>query len=385
LLEEPVKLPVLNIELPLVGFFFLAPILFVIFHAYVLLQVLLLGRTAAAYNEAVEHTIKVAADNVRVRQRLANTLFAQIFAGSPRERDGWLGWLLKAMAWITLAIGFVSLSLFTFPGEPHVNTFAGQPLDTVQCERWFNVTIDEEPAEEGSIKKETPIHLRYWAQWQIFDRLILPRVDVVDDEALKKIEEHTKAAGEHDYQGERTQLLRGRDFSCADLSDYADLRRVDLTNASLRGASFKQSKLQGASLDGAELQGASLDGAELQGASLDGAELQGASLREAQLQGAYLNAAKLQGALLNGARLSRCFPRRSPAPGHIPRWNQPGGRIPRRPTPGRTHLDSLGLSRTGRISRRGSPGCRLRPKFDAIFGIIRSFRLAREKCCVYES
>ena len=75
-LEDPVKLPDLNIDLPLVGFFFLAPILFVIFHTYVLLQVLLLGRTAAAYNEAVEHTIKVAADNARVRQRLANTLFA---------------------------------------------------------------------------------------------------------------------------------------------------------------------------------------------------------------------------------------------------------------------------------------------------------------------
>src|SRR5439155_12236403 len=41
-LAEPVKLPVLNIELPLWGFFFLAPVLFVIFHAYVLLQVLLL-------------------------------------------------------------------------------------------------------------------------------------------------------------------------------------------------------------------------------------------------------------------------------------------------------------------------------------------------------
>jgi hypothetical protein len=33
LLAEPVKLPVLNIDLPLWGFFFLAPILFVILHA----------------------------------------------------------------------------------------------------------------------------------------------------------------------------------------------------------------------------------------------------------------------------------------------------------------------------------------------------------------
>src|SRR6516164_7351872 len=58
LLEDPVKLPVLNIDLPLYGFFFLAPILFVILHVYVLLQVLLLGRTAAAYNKAVDKAVK---------------------------------------------------------------------------------------------------------------------------------------------------------------------------------------------------------------------------------------------------------------------------------------------------------------------------------------
>ena len=98
-LKDPVKLPVLNIDLLLVGFFFLAPILFVIFHAYVLIQVLLLGRTAAAYNNAVDRTITTQPANAAMRQRLTNTLFAQICAGSPREREGWLGWLLTLMAW----------------------------------------------------------------------------------------------------------------------------------------------------------------------------------------------------------------------------------------------------------------------------------------------
>src|SRR5262245_43121690 len=90
LVNEPVKLPVLYIELPLWGFFFLAPILFVIFHAYVLVQVLLLGRTAAAYNHAVERAGLSPEEAGSLRQRLANTLFAQIFAGSPREREGLL-------------------------------------------------------------------------------------------------------------------------------------------------------------------------------------------------------------------------------------------------------------------------------------------------------
>jgi hypothetical protein len=86
LLAEPLKLPVLNIDLPLWGFFFLAPILFVIMHVYVLLQVLLLARTAAAYNTAVEREDLTPEENVSLRQRLTNTMFAQIFAGSPRER-----------------------------------------------------------------------------------------------------------------------------------------------------------------------------------------------------------------------------------------------------------------------------------------------------------
>src|SRR5215831_16415847 len=117
LLEGPVKLPVLNIDLPLVGFFFLAPILYVIFHAYVLIQVLLLGRTALAYNAALERAVPAPADNSAMRQRLANTLFAQIFAGSPREREGWLGWLLKLMAWLTLAVAPVLVLLVFHSSE----------------------------------------------------------------------------------------------------------------------------------------------------------------------------------------------------------------------------------------------------------------------------
>jgi hypothetical protein len=252
-LAEPVKLPVVNIDLPLWGFFWLAPILFVIFHAYVLIQLILLARTAAAYDAAVA---KIAEQgnlspeaNASLRQRLANTLFAQILAGSPREREGSFGSLLKAMAWITLVIApililltfqfmflpyhshlatwthrllillefvvafklwplvlnprrdfqppnwrwrirdtamhvgrlfsssegrqhawqglrqlslpigatalfvVLSLSVATFPGEPHVNLFTGQSVDSVQCARWIPQ----------------------------FDRLGLARVDVVDN------------------------------------------------------------------------------------------------------------------------------------------------------------------------------------------------------------
>ena len=386
-LAEPVKLPVLNIDLPLWGFFFLAPILFVILHAYVLMQVLLLARTAAAYNAAVERAGLPPEENATLRQRLANTLFAQIFAGSPRERGGWLGWLLKAMAGITLAIApilillvfqfmflpyhshiatwthraliavelaaiflfwplvldarrdfewptiweqfkhafalprrlfgpgdrrtdewiwlrqkavplascvlfvLISLTLATFPGEPHVNLLTGQSWSSVQCTRWFS----RSQRDDFLGRLETIGIDKHWQN----DRLLLPRVDVVDDEKLTKIEKATSDRKLPDFKGERTRILRDRELNCSDLSN-ADLRRVDLTGARLSQAILYETALQGASLDRAQLQGASLYSAQLQGASLADAQLQGAFLANAQLQGASLDRAQLQGALLSG-------------------------------------------------------------------------------------
>ena len=45
-LETPIRLPVLNVELPLVGFFVVAPTVLVIFHFYVFLQLLALAKKA---------------------------------------------------------------------------------------------------------------------------------------------------------------------------------------------------------------------------------------------------------------------------------------------------------------------------------------------------
>lgn len=383
LLAEPVKLPVLNIDLPLWGFSFVAPILFVILHAYVMLQMLLLARTAAAYNEAVRQAVtrdNISRDGeISLRQRLANTLFAQIFAGSSREREGWLGWLLKAMAWITLAIApilillmfqfsflpfhghlttwthrlligaelvgafvlwplvldarrdfnwterlmelkrvaglplwlfglkagrdwdrislrrralplmscllfvLVSLSLLTFPGEPHVNLFTGYSWSSVQCER--------------------PVQHRFNFVDLRFDRLVLPHVNVIDQDKLEKLERATEKAGERPYQGERTRILRDRDLNCGDFSDYADLRRIDWAGSRLRNANLDHAWLKGASLASADLQGATMAFAQLQGASLESAHLQDASLANADLSGAFLIAAGLQNANLIGANL----------------------------------------------------------------------------------
>ena len=50
LLENPVKLPFLNVELPLKAFFILGPLVFLVVHAYVLLHFLLLAGKVGAFH-----------------------------------------------------------------------------------------------------------------------------------------------------------------------------------------------------------------------------------------------------------------------------------------------------------------------------------------------
>jgi hypothetical protein len=56
-LEDPVKLPFLNVDLPLVGFFVLGPTLFLILHAYVLLHFVLLSSPPAYRRPSMHETV----------------------------------------------------------------------------------------------------------------------------------------------------------------------------------------------------------------------------------------------------------------------------------------------------------------------------------------
>ncbi len=143
LLADPVKLPALGTEVPLVSFFVLSPIFFVLLHFYVLLQTLLLGRTARAYDDALNRTLTKPEQNAIFRERLANTIFAQIFAGAPREREGWVGRVLRGISWFTL-VGSPILVLLTFqlaflPYHSHEATWVHRALIFIEIVIAFTV------------------------------------------------------------------------------------------------------------------------------------------------------------------------------------------------------------------------------------------------------
>jgi len=61
-LETPIKLPLLNVDLPLVGFFAVAPTFLMMFHFYVFLQLLGLTSKAKDYNTLLAVDVPDASD-----------------------------------------------------------------------------------------------------------------------------------------------------------------------------------------------------------------------------------------------------------------------------------------------------------------------------------
>jgi uncharacterized protein YjbI with pentapeptide repeats len=339
-LETPIKLPLLNVDLALVGFFVVAPLLLLIFHFYLFLQLLGLASKAKDYNTLLVDQAPAASDRRYLRQRLDVFPILQFLAGPSDQRTGFRGYSLRLMAWITLVATPV---LILLQGQVTFLPYHREWIVWLQRVAvlidlaliwyfWIRLRSDDEPI--GWVLRKAKMYLggagtlcvvvfsiylaTFPGEWMkthlpdpsslqelLFEgdvdrvsgrpqsvfsnRLVLTNQSfVVDPEKLDKIAV--------------SQFFKGRDLRLAVLN-LADLRKADFTGAQLQGASLDRAQLQGANLDGAQLQGASLNQAQLQGAYLYRAQLQGAWLYGAQLQGANLAGAGLQSASLGQAQL----------------------------------------------------------------------------------
>lgn len=103
-MENPVKLPFLNVELPLLAFFILAPVLLLLTHVYTLVHLVLLARRVDQFN-----AIKGLPEAWR-RRRLPSNIFVQ-FLGAPEEDGYAFGLLLGAILWVTLVLAPIALYL----------------------------------------------------------------------------------------------------------------------------------------------------------------------------------------------------------------------------------------------------------------------------------
>ena len=348
-LDTPIKLPLVDVNLPLYGFFLVAPLFFLIMHGYLLMQLVTLTNRLERYNEVLS-AIRNSTVRRKLRQQLSSFVLIQFLSTPGEERKVLFDYLLPLVAWLTIVVGPLFFFLLTqwrfLPYQDEVATwahrlavmldlallwvlwsrvlqgrhravwpqgrqliFAGSTTAVVLALSLFILTFPGERIEQlsvvrqfhdravsGSMGRPEP---RRWVK----GTLELAELDVVEDEELAKIIARVKEAQLSPWEGERTFRINGpRSLRFANLQS-ADLRRTDLRNVRLDGADLDQAKMDGALLDGATFGYASLRGAQLEGASLNHAHLEGADLVSAHLKGASLNGAHFEGADLGSAQL----------------------------------------------------------------------------------
>jgi uncharacterized protein YjbI with pentapeptide repeats len=110
--ESPVRLPIVGVDLPLTGFFFLGPLLFLIVHAYILLHFVLLADKVGAFHAELLAQIDDEEVRARLRRQLPSNIFVQFLAGPREVRNGLMGAMLRLIALISLVLAPLALLLF---------------------------------------------------------------------------------------------------------------------------------------------------------------------------------------------------------------------------------------------------------------------------------
>jgi uncharacterized protein YjbI with pentapeptide repeats len=371
LYESPVKLPFFSsIELPLKGFFFFGPLLFLILYFYLLIHCSMLVDKAIDFNQARQNA-KDAQEGAEIRRQLPANYLIQILAW-PLDHGRVLRLCLWSVGWISLVAGPVLLLLFfQFQFLPyhheaitwwhrifvtaalvlalaawirwfrnHVPKTTRRPQDTCITRPWFTwlgmvpftasillltfvvATFPSSPLEASNRR-----HLPSWIvslrdlmvggvpdpitgrPTSLFaDRLILPGIDVL---------KHTDLDTEQKIAAAKSSIsLKGRHLEYAVLKG-SRLRKADLRGAFLHGANLDEANLREARMD-CEVTESDVQNqqksteiptqcTDFTDASLNWAILSDAHMENARLQGVSLRHATALGGLFFGAQMQNAL------------------------------------------------------------------------------
>jgi uncharacterized protein YjbI with pentapeptide repeats len=362
LLNSPVKLPIINTEIPLVGFFQYAPAMLLLVYLSLLVQHVIVARKYRRFTDAIVPQELETGTEHPARERVHSYAFSQILAGPRPHRITKL--MMQLIVYVTFALlpiatllyfqikflpyhevwitywhrfavilGFAMLILLTpimqhAPPRRKWDLSLGPPAEAWEVSgrqvfmillllpvvlgfSWLIATVPDEWIDRrlGFVApKSAAIGPAGEAKLlnPIVRRLFY---DLLPDDGSKGwwrrwlLSYRILIVEDTDLGvAESVNLvLRERDFRYA-LLNRSDFHRADLTWADLRAAQMWRATIRG-KLNDTQLQGAVLKEAELQGAQMASASLQGADLTRAELQGANLSYARLQGANLKGAQL----------------------------------------------------------------------------------
>lgn len=358
LLETPVTLPILQVNIQQVQFFQFAPIILLMVHLGLVSQLVLLARKTLEFDHAVRLLETTNRRTHPLRLELHNFFFVQAMAGPHRSII--ISAFLHGFSWLTLVVLPVILILYiqikflpyhdvtitwmhritllfdilmlvligvflaraessffsAFARNSQQNpvtslltailllmvtyfslfvaTIPGERIDQIANE-WMPMPEAHETPHRRADVTTWPIRFfRAGADGRLFG--FFPRNLVASDLNL--------APGKEPTGGETTISLRGRDLRFAVL-DRSDLRYADLTGANLDGSSLIHTDLRGIRFQCADIDQLILTENRVAArcSSAEGANFTRAILTDAKLAGANLRGAKFEEARLEGAEL----------------------------------------------------------------------------------
>ena len=361
LLNSPIKLPIMDVNIVLARFFAFAPLVLLFVHFGMLVQHVMLARKVIAFDESLQPLENSRRATHPLRLELHSYFFTQALAGPQRS---WLfGFFLHAMIWLSLVVLPVFLILYIqvvfLPFHDEAVTWGHRLVLVLDVSLLFFIGIFLRRADVSffhalwRVVRHNP--LSFITTSIIFVAVILFSffVATIPNEFLDRMSRglpggepkavHKDETDIQNYfgyampflygstdgtkkalfglfhrdlivndldlvkdgdvtEGEITINLRNRDLVNAKL-DRSDLHQADLTGADLTGASLIKTDLRGAMLSCVDLDRLRVDN-DRQAAKctiLRGADLSKAKLNYAKMQGADLTSAKFEDAILTRA------------------------------------------------------------------------------------
>ena len=281
-------LPIIGTTIPIVGFYWVAPLTLLVLYVYFHLQLQRLW-------EALAKLPAVFPDGQPLDQKADPwLLIGMVRAHLAQLKEKHLPFFKQQKGTILLVAWWmvpITLAFFTVRYLPkHDPAGAAFLLLLTATATWLAISYYRNAAAVLRGEMLTPFEWKYaWKDWRslvvlfVVGTTLLPfAVEVGERFPAANLEEaDLREADLRGVRMERARLFR------------ADLRRSRLTYTQLRGADLSYARL-----DSADLRGADLQRADLQRADLQRADLRGADLQRADLRGAYLEGADLLGAIV---------------------------------------------------------------------------------------
>ena len=324
LLERPITLPILGVELPLVGYFVVAPIVFLSLHVYLLTHLRLLAINAEDFNESAKRFLSTQSHDTTLdteKKRLTNFYVVKLILGSNADLSGLLGVCIRIGVFTTLVLAPLVILLLTLIqflpyhderlSTAHrlifvadlliVSVFWGSILRLRRKEdqaRWRNRTLGGWfsawrffVASAGALAIAFSVFVVFQAA--TFPGETLYSVDCSDRAAESRNDDYGAARWtilrfptcwtSYFFEGSVNEVSGRRNSLFSNTLVIPDLNLVTQTDAQLETVdvtySFRGRHLQGAELPRANLRKVDFSGAYLSGANLSWANLKHAGFR----------------------------------------------------------------------------------------------------------